>query len=159
MTVEARGVAQPQVISVRPERARAKRPAARRHPATECGVPVASHSRSCRASLRRNTEALTHSNPSSPLRQLRTKTFTLREIEVVQLVAEGLSNDKIASRLFVSPRTVQTHVANAMRKAGCANRTALGVLALREGLVPLHEPAATTDEPTDRDIDTELTPA
>jgi DNA-binding CsgD family transcriptional regulator len=82
-------------------------------------------------------EALTHGNPESPLRQLRTKSLTMREIEVVQLVAEGLSNDKIASQLFVSPRTVQTHVANAMRKAGCANRTELGVLALREGLVPL----------------------
>jgi DNA-binding NarL/FixJ family response regulator len=61
----------------------------------------------------------------------------MREIEVVQHVAEGLSNDAIASKLFVSPRTVQTHVANAMRKTDCANRTALGVLAVREGLVPL----------------------
>ena len=102
-------------------------------------------------------EALTHSNPGSPLRRMRTKTLTLREIEVVQLVAEGLSNDKIGQRLFVSPRTVQTHVANAMRKAGCANRTELGVLALREGLVPLHEPTIAT-RPTQGDADPSAPP-
>jgi DNA-binding CsgD family transcriptional regulator len=89
-------------------------------------------------------EALTHGSLNSPLRQLRTKTLTWREIEVVQLVAEGLSNDQIAKRLFVSPRTVQSHVANAMRKTSCANRTELGVLALREGLVPLFEPPEPT---------------
>lgn len=82
-------------------------------------------------------EALTHSSPSSPLRQLRTKTLTMREIEVVQLVADGLSNETIAKRLFLSPRTVQSHVANAMKKTDCTNRTELGVLAVREGLVPL----------------------
>jgi DNA-binding CsgD family transcriptional regulator len=84
-------------------------------------------------------EALTHNASSSPLRRLRTKSLSMREIEVVQLVAAGLSNDAIARRLFVSPRTVQSHVASAMRKTESSNRTALGVLAIREGLVPLHE--------------------
>jgi DNA-binding CsgD family transcriptional regulator len=84
-------------------------------------------------------DALTHGSAASPLRQLRTRHLSMREIEVVQLVAEGLSNDGIAAKLFVSPRTVQTHVANAMKKTDCANRTELGVLAVREGLVPLTE--------------------
>jgi DNA-binding NarL/FixJ family response regulator len=56
---------------------------------------------------------------------------------VVQLVAEGHSNAAIARQLFVSSRTVQSHVASAMRKTRSANRTELGVLALREGLAPL----------------------
>ena len=82
-------------------------------------------------------ETLSHGADASPMRQLRTRELTLREVEVVQLVAEGKSNDAIAAHLFVSARTVQSHVANAMRKAGCANRTELGVLAVREGLAPL----------------------
>lgn len=91
-------------------------------------------------------EALTRSSPDSPLRQLRTKTLTMREIEVVQLVADGLSNETIAGQLFLSPRTVQSHIANAMKKTECANRTELGVLAVREGLVPLrHEHSALAD--------------
>lgn len=81
--------------------------------------------------------------PSAAPERLRERTALLsaREEEVVKLVADGLSNDAIAAALVVSPRTVQAHVASAMRKAGCANRTELGVLALREGLVPLDVPS------------------
>jgi DNA-binding CsgD family transcriptional regulator len=86
-------------------------------------------------------DMVAHGSETSPLRQLRTKTLSVREIEVVQLAAEGLSNDAIAKRLFLSPRTVQSHVANAMGKSGSANRTELGVLAIREGLVPIAAPA------------------
>ena len=84
-------------------------------------------------------QALTRGAPGSPLRRLRSRHLSPREVEVVRLVAAGMSNVEIARRLFVSPRTVQTHVANAMRKTEAANRTALGVLAVREGLVPLAE--------------------
>lgn len=83
---------------------------------------------------------------NSPLRQLRTKTLTAREIEVVRLVAEGLPNDGIAKRLVISPRTVHTHVANALSKTGCANRTELGVLAVREGLAPITSAANSLPE-------------
>jgi DNA-binding CsgD family transcriptional regulator len=82
-------------------------------------------------------QLLTGDAPASPLRQLRTRGLSVREIEVVQLVATGLSNDQIARQLFISPRTAQSHVANAIKKAACRNRTELGVLAVREGLVPL----------------------
>lgn len=74
--------------------------------------------------------------------QTRTLTLTPRELEVVRLIAEGQSNGAIAERLVVSPRTVHSHVTNAMRKCGCANRTELGVLAVREGLVPVTPPPA-----------------
>jgi NarL family two-component system response regulator LiaR len=64
--------------------------------------------------------------------------LTPRELEVVELVVEGLSNREIAHRLVVSERTVQAHVAAAMRKTQTASRTQLAVIALRRGWVPLH---------------------
>lgn len=82
-------------------------------------------------------EILTHGAEDSPLRRLRTSNLSLREVEVVQLLADGLQDKEIASRLVLSTRTVQTHVANARAKTDCPNRTALGILAVREGLVPL----------------------
>jgi len=48
-----------------------------------------------------------------------------RELEVVRLVAEGLPNKSVASRLHVSVRTVESHVRNILAKAGLANRTEL----------------------------------
>lgn len=82
-------------------------------------------------------QILTNGAEGSPLRQLRTSSLSVREVEVVRLIAEGLTNDEIAQKLFISPRTVQTHVKNAMSKTEAANRTVLGVLAVREGLVPM----------------------
>lgn len=60
--------------------------------------------------------------------------LTEREREVVALVAEGLSNDEIAERLFVSPATVRTHVGRAMSKLGARDRAQLVVLAFQSGL-------------------------
>lgn len=71
-----------------------------------------------------------------PPARLRTQSLSAREVQVVQLVAAGLSNDEIAGRLTISPRTVQSHVANALKKTACRNRTELGRLAQTEGLVP-----------------------
>jgi len=48
-----------------------------------------------------------------------------RESEIVPLIVEGLSNDDIASKLFISPHTVKNHVTNIFRKAGVTNRFAL----------------------------------
>ena len=55
--------------------------------------------------------------------------LTRREREVVSLVRDGCTNGEIAERLFVSPRTVESHVANAIRKMGTGNRTRLAALA------------------------------
>jgi DNA-binding CsgD family transcriptional regulator len=66
-----------------------------------------------------------------------TDDLSAREVEVCQLVAEGLSNAEIAERLFLSPRTVQSHVANAMSKTGASSRTQLAVMTIRDGLAPL----------------------
>jgi DNA-binding NarL/FixJ family response regulator len=65
----------------------------------------------------------------------RVGTLTDREAEVVGLVGEGLSNDEIAARLFLSPATVRTHVGRAMTKLDARDRAQLAVFALRSGLV------------------------
>ncbi len=61
--------------------------------------------------------------------------LTDREREVLALVAEGLSNDEIAGRLFVSPATAKTHVSRAMGKLGARDRAQLVVIAYESGLV------------------------
>ena len=60
-------------------------------------------------------------------------TLSVRELQIVRLIAAGRSNDEIARELFLSPRTVHTHVSNALRKTHCANRTELAVIAIRDG--------------------------
>jgi DNA-binding NarL/FixJ family response regulator len=61
--------------------------------------------------------------------------LTEREREVMALVAEGLSNDEIAERLYVSPMTAKTHVSRAMTKLGARDRAQLVVFAYESGLV------------------------
>jgi DNA-binding NarL/FixJ family response regulator len=61
--------------------------------------------------------------------------LTEREREVMALVAEGLSNDEIAERLYVSPMTAKTHVSRAMTKLAARDRAQLVVLAYESGLV------------------------
>lgn len=55
------------------------------------------------------------------------KRFTPRELEVAMLVAAGLANDEIAERMFLSTRTVESHVLSARKKAGSQSRAALAV--------------------------------
>ncbi len=51
--------------------------------------------------------------------------LTPTECQVVDLVAEGLTNREIAERMFISPRTVQTHLTNVFRKVGVRARSQL----------------------------------
>lgn len=57
--------------------------------------------------------------------ELRALGVTARELDVLRLVAEGLSSRDIAERLFLSPRTVEKHVERLLAKTGAPNRTAL----------------------------------
>jgi len=61
--------------------------------------------------------------------------LTLREREVLRLLAGGASGRDIAEALFISPRTVTTHVANVLAKLGVGSRAAAVALVFREGLV------------------------
>lgn len=63
--------------------------------------------------------------------------LTERELEVLSLVARGLSNQEIAEMLVISERTVGTHVSNILDKLHLANRTQATLYALREGLASL----------------------
>lgn len=61
--------------------------------------------------------------------------LSTRELEVLALVVEGLSNPEIASRLSVSQDTVKTHVRHIMEKMVVSDRTQAAVKALKEGLI------------------------
>jgi DNA-binding NarL/FixJ family response regulator len=56
-------------------------------------------------------------------------------MEVIQLLAEGLSNKEIAGLLFISPRTVNFHLDNIYSKLGVSSRTEAVIYALRHGWV------------------------
>ncbi len=62
-----------------------------------------------------------------------------REVEVLQLVAQGRSNREIARELFLSEGTVKIHVSHIMSKLALDRRTELVRYALSKGLVPLED--------------------
>lgn len=61
--------------------------------------------------------------------------LTQRERMVLQLAAEGHNNNEIAEKLFISPRTAETHRANLMRKLAIQSQTDLVRFAIRKGLI------------------------
>ncbi len=61
--------------------------------------------------------------------------LTERELEVLRLVSQGLSNKEIASKIFITEYTVRTHVSNILSKLHLASRTQAALYAVREGLV------------------------
>ena len=63
--------------------------------------------------------------------------LTAREMETLQLVAQGLTNQEIAERLVISERTVCNYVSNILGKLHLANRVQAALYALREGLADL----------------------
>jgi DNA-binding NarL/FixJ family response regulator len=72
----------------------------------------------------------------APARNGTHELLTARELEVLRLVARGLTNDEIAAELFVSRTTVKTHVARVLAKLGLRDRVQAVVHAYEHGLVP-----------------------
>jgi NarL family two-component system response regulator LiaR len=61
--------------------------------------------------------------------------LTAREMEVLKLIAQGLSNADIADKLFITERTVKAHVSNLLGKLHLSDRTQAAIYAWREGLM------------------------
>jgi len=72
-----------------------------------------------------------------PAPNLVEESLTPREIEVLELLAEGLPNKAIAARLGISDQTVKFHVSSICGKLGASNRTAAVRRAVRRGLITL----------------------
>ena len=83
-------------------------------------------------------------DPKGPRRSNEERAFeeplTPREIDVLELLAEGLANKPIAARLGISDQTVKFHVASICGKLGAANRTDAVRRAVRRGLISLYRP-------------------
>ena len=65
--------------------------------------------------------------------------ITEREVEILQLLAQGMENKEIAAKLVVRDATVRTHVSNILRKLQLANRVQATLYALRTGLTSLED--------------------
>jgi DNA-binding NarL/FixJ family response regulator len=70
----------------------------------------------------------------APLTQVATW-LTTREVEVLRLVAHGLSNRQIADTLVISPRTAEHHVQHLYTKIGASTRAAAAMFAMEHGLL------------------------
>ncbi|HUJ06528.1 MAG TPA: AAA family ATPase [Streptosporangiaceae bacterium] len=107
------------------------------------GFEASGHDRpaaACRGMLRQAGQEAPRPRPSSARvpAQLRRLGVTCREMDVFRLVAQGMSNSQIAGRLFISPKTVDTHVASLVAKTGQTGRRELVAHAAR--LVPSETP-------------------
>ena len=61
--------------------------------------------------------------------------LTPREVEVLRLLARGLSNKQIAASLVIAPKTVGNHVEHIYAKTGASNRAGAGLFAMQHGLL------------------------
>ena len=84
---------------------------------------------------RRLLDTFAHRLPSTALAPVAISDLTERELEVLRLVAGGLSNAEIADRLVVSETTVKTHVSRVLMKLGVRDRVQAVVFAYETGLV------------------------
>jgi DNA-binding NarL/FixJ family response regulator len=71
---------------------------------------------------------------SQPTRDRLTRVLTERELEVLTMVARGMSNAEIAEQLTISPATAKTHVAHLLTKLDARDRVQLVIIAYQAGL-------------------------
>jgi NarL family two-component system response regulator LiaR len=80
---------------------------------------------------------LMHDIQNQPDQAASENNLTDREIEILQMVAQGRTNQQIADALFLSERTVRTHITNILAKLRLENRTQAALYALRQGIAHL----------------------
>jgi DNA-binding NarL/FixJ family response regulator len=76
-----------------------------------------------------------HAGPAPAARLVLPSALTSRELEILTLIAAGLTNTEIAARLFISPLTCKSHVSRILGKLEARDRTQLVVIAYESGLV------------------------
>jgi DNA-binding NarL/FixJ family response regulator len=76
-----------------------------------------------------------------------TRRLTKRELEVLELLGDGLRHDAIARRLFISPKTVATHVEHILRKLDARNRAEAIAIAYREEILQVRMPVMSQEVP------------
>jgi DNA-binding NarL/FixJ family response regulator len=84
---------------------------------------------------RRLIEAYVHANRAPVTKLALPDSLTSRELEILALIAGGLTNSEIAARLFISPLTCKSHVSRILTKLDARDRTQLVVIAYESGLV------------------------
>lgn len=75
------------------------------------------------------------------------KSLTKRELEILRLVAEGLTNEEIGKRIFISEKTVKTHLTNIFDKLKVNNRFKAALLIMSRQAEPAALPTATSEKP------------
>jgi DNA-binding NarL/FixJ family response regulator len=65
------------------------------------------------------------------------KTLTGRELEVLVMVCNGLANNEIAEKLFISPKTIEVHKSNIFKKTGVKNSAQLVIYAIKNGFIEI----------------------
>jgi DNA-binding NarL/FixJ family response regulator len=95
------------------------------------------------SATRRLIEAYVGDQKSSPSPFVLPASLTARELEILRLIAAGMTNIEIAGRLYISPLTCKSHVSRILTKLDARDRTQLAVLAYESGLVvPGQHPGA-----------------
>lgn len=83
-------------------------------------------------------EAVTAPEPSTETELVgEVPELTARELQILQMLADGCSPAEVAERLFISPKTVRNHLTNVYDKLGVGSRSQAIVVALRHGLIDL----------------------
>lgn len=70
-------------------------------------------------------------------REIRTDSLSKREIQVLELIAEGNFNKEIAEKLFISEKTVKNHVSSIFKKINVSDRTQAAIYAIKNNIVEL----------------------